>query len=49
MFPFYILTICKSEYICIAVNKKKSVFFGSRHTCVLISGNFSKAELLSDL
>lgn len=49
MFPFFILTICKSEYICIAVNKKRKVFFGSRHTCVLISGNFSEAELLSDL
>lgn len=48
MFPFFILTICKSEYICIAVNKKKG-FFGSRHTCVLISGSFSETELLSDL
>lgn len=47
MFPFFILTICKSEYICIAVNKtKEKCFFGSRHTCVLISGNFSEAELL---
>lgn len=29
MFPFFILTICKSEYICIAVNKKKKVLFGA--------------------
>lgn len=27
MFPFYILTICKSEHIRIGVNKEKKWFF----------------------
>lgn len=45
---FFIVTFANlNTYVLLSI--KTILFFGSRHACVLISGNFSEAELLSDL